>query len=366
MATKNRYETVLSNARGKPPAQGGKQVDWAPDIGNYMTDDEPPQTNSRTLTLYPRKEVAVGLHTIDADAGSNIRFRASATEIGENDFKISFNTWNDSKIHKGGASWLRVLADDPIFQVGYWTKDPCGAWANGNENTTNKKTYSDNIKFARPYDDPPNVIVWLSAFDSFKEQQWHIQAEATNITKEGFTINAHVWDDVRIWLFEVCWISHASNAAGITSGTFSRDATGPNTGTITFPKPFTGAGAPRLIMAINGFNFGNTKNLRAKVGGKWTNKVLKWSLDTWGDVKFRGLSAAYIAIERAIPPVSVLDTMNVPADKRPKSAAQLANAKKKADDDDGFGYRGLDDTGKHDPDEVSDGEDEDDDPPTWF
>ena len=248
--------------------------------------------------------------------------------------------------------------------MGYWTKDPCGAWANGNENTTNKKTYSDNIKFTRPYDDPPNVIVWL--FDSFKEQQWHIQAEVTNITKEGFTINAHVWDDVRIWLFQVCWIAHASNANGITSGTFSRDATGPNTGTITFPKPFTGAGAPRLIMTINGFNFGNTKNLRAKVGGKWTNKVLKWSLDTWGDVKFRGLSAAYIAIERAIPPVSLLDTMNVPADKKPKSAAQLANQKKKADNDVGLGFRGLDDTGKHDPDEVSDGEDEDDDPPTWF
>ena len=122
-------------------------------------------------------------------------------------------------------------------------------------------------------------------------------------------------------------------------------------------------------MAINGFNFGNTKNLRAKVGGKWTNRVLKWSLDTWGDVKFRGLSAAYIAIERAVPPVSVLDTMDVPKDKRPKSAAQREREKKKGtgdEEDDGLGFRGLDDTGKHDPDEVSDGEDEDDDPPTWF
>ena len=82
-------------------------------------------------------------------------------------------------------------------------------------------------------------------------------------------------------------------------------------------------------MAINGFNFGNTKNLRAKVGGKWTDRVLKWSLDTWGDVKFRGLSAAYIAIERAIPSVSVLDTMDVPKDKRPKSAAQREREKKK-------------------------------------
>ena len=96
--------------------------------------------------------------------------------------------------------------------------------------------------------------------------------------------------------------------------------------------------------------------------------MLNWSLETWGDVKFRGLSAAYIAIERAIPPVSVLDTMDVPADKKPKSAAQLAKQKKKkkAGDDDGLGFRGLDDTGRHDPDEVSDGEDEDDDPPTWF
>ena len=29
-------------------------------------------------------------------------------------------------------------------------------------------------------------------------------------------------------------------------------------------------------------------------------------------------------------------------------------------------YRGLEDTGRHDPDEVSDGEDDDDDVPTWF
>lgn len=29
-------------------------------------------------------------------------------------------------------------------------------------------------------------------------------------------------------------------------------------------------------------------------------------------------------------------------------------------------YRGWDDNGQHDPDEVSDGEGEDDDPPTWF
>ncbi|WP_298904096.1 hypothetical protein [uncultured Nostoc sp.] len=29
-------------------------------------------------------------------------------------------------------------------------------------------------------------------------------------------------------------------------------------------------------------------------------------------------------------------------------------------------YRGLDDTGEHDPEEVSDGEDEDDNVPTWF
>ena len=27
MATKNRYETLLTNARGKPPVQSGKQVD---------------------------------------------------------------------------------------------------------------------------------------------------------------------------------------------------------------------------------------------------------------------------------------------------------------------------------------------------
>ena len=281
-------------------AATGADVTLVPDSGTFETSYQPGAQSSQLVT-FSAPRVAVGLHLLDMSCDANIRFRIFASDINSDNFKIHFNSWSDSILYQGKASWLRMLGSDLNLLSGYFSTTEDHSRSKPQKITVRKTTVR-KINFAHSFSEVPKVIVWVSEVDLDRKHSWHFDAKATNITSDDFVLRIEAHDDCILFSATFCWIAHHADLPGMTSGTFSTsDDQATKTkkgykGEIQFPQAFDQP--PEVIACINSWDFHHGRNIRAKVTTINQNTGLSWSLETWGDSDMRSLGGAFIAFDQ--------------------------------------------------------------------
>lgn len=158
------------------------------------------------------------------------------------------------------------------------------------------------ILFDRPYASPPKVIVWLNQLDMAHNKNWRVEATATDVTADGFTIHLDTWSDSVLFSATAAWIAHPSSKAGVTSGSYNTtDVRGlypprlRTEGRVDFPAG-TFTATPTVLVAFNKLDVDCVNNLRAKLSAESVSQCgMNWHIYGWSNTQLYSAGASYIA-----------------------------------------------------------------------
>ncbi|KAI9791552.1 MAG: hypothetical protein M1833_001508 [Piccolia ochrophora] len=320
---------LVDKVLGERRTDGGQAPPSAPSVpppsfGIFDTPYEKGPNNNTTIS-FPTggglPGVAAGLCALDMGAWVGPRVKAFADNVGDAEFRVNVNTWGDGSLFAGSAAWFRAPGKHALVETGR---------VSGSARSTVQP-----ITFTKTFPNPPKVVVWLSGFDLGKDGNYRLKAEASDITRTGFTLKLETWGDTVLTSAEAAWIAFASTVPGLVSGKYSTDDVRPwnkptlvTTGEAKFDRAF--AKPPRVVAAISSIDYAKGKNLRLKMPIQATTTGLTWGLNTWDDSVLYSATAQYLAYPaeeeaRTLP--------SVPLNTGQADAVSGASAAKPADND---------------------------------
>lgn len=229
---------------------------------NYALADKEYQTKntyhfSREFTDRPKITLALtGLKTL---AGHTVCANTRSTNFQDDqcDIHLGINP-TDAQLKSGARlsnpglvsaniTSLETAQDDPAFQVGSFGAKPILTWAGSKQGKLNNSKY---IKFERPFLEPnPVVIVWLKSLHYRRGFATRINAYASDITAEGFTIHIDSSDDSYFFSAGASWVAYPSDMPGTHTGVIGAGAVTANFPANTFTE------SPKLLLAATELNF---------------------------------------------------------------------------------------------------------------
>ncbi|KAB5569917.1 metalloprotease [Coniochaeta sp. 2T2.1] len=258
----------------------------------------PVALNSRVIQFSPAyleaPKLVLGLNEVDMDCKANIRIKVHTDAIEKRsgqDFKLNIDSWSDSSLYGGGATWLEFAASENDFQVGEFdtltqrTIDQVPqADAQGVRRDVKTFTFPPGT-----YSQPPNVVVWLKALDLAKGANWRVRALARNVTADKFELSIESWSDTRLFSAAASWVAYPKGKEGVYSGVVNSldyrtwyPPSQDNGGKVRFPKAYDKE--PKVFAAINYLDMDSARNLRVKgFVDTVDNGGFAWHANTWGD-----------------------------------------------------------------------------------
>ncbi|KAL8710770.1 MAG: hypothetical protein Q9220_004788 [cf. Caloplaca sp. 1 TL-2023] len=278
------------------------------DAGQFNTMEVRPSTKpqektTKTKLLWKKYDhpprIPFGLTSLDVSNDKNIRVIAGAADIAQDKFTASLNSWGDTVLYGASLTYLEAGPGFDYLLTGTFHTTEVSKWQD------HKSQVSKRINFQHPFDgQPPKVLCWLTTMDMSKDRNFRIKTFATDIDAKGFTAHIETWDDSILYQAGITWLAYPGNHPNVASGSFGTDdirhADKPqleNSATIKFAA---GGGkfdkTPKLAMALTGFDYDHSKNLRLRLStSAVTKEAMTWHLQAWGDSRmFRG-SASYFA-----------------------------------------------------------------------
>ncbi|QRV93251.1 h-type lectin domain-containing protein [Ceratobasidium sp. AG-Ba] len=235
--------------------------------------------------------IPMGLNFLDIDHSKPLQIKAHIDNMTDTLMPaVHLDASGDTILYSAGCSWLDIVGEsDRDFQWG-----PCGFYS-GDKPTA-------EITFDRPFNRPPKVIVWIDELNLSEKKNWRLKAYAENVTKTGFTLCAPHTNDTTVLGIGTCWIACPDNRSHISIGNFNTADSGAschgqqNSKSIKFDKKFDCA--PRVFLALSGFDIDGGSNLRIKTYTKnVTASGMEVHIDTWGDTRMNSGIASYIAFQ---------------------------------------------------------------------
>ncbi|KAI4213869.1 MAG: hypothetical protein LQ351_003564 [Letrouitia transgressa] len=131
--------------------------------------------------------VIVALKLIDLENHKDYRVKAYATDIHEDRFTIHIDTWGDSILYAGAASWIAYPADLATSLSGsFITKE-------------NAPKSTDRFKFPEgKFVKKPTVRVFLNTIDVKCGTDLRIKVWADQVNQDGLTWHADTWEDTQL------------------------------------------------------------------------------------------------------------------------------------------------------------------------
>jgi hypothetical protein len=220
--------------------------------------------------------VPLGLNYLDIGNEANIRIKAYASDTTPNGFRVHVDTWSDTTLHAGGASWLNLAPDRPEYQHGQFST------------RTNTRISTHRITFERPFISLPKVIVFLNMLDLDKNFAWRIKTYATDIDCRGFTIHIETWDNTVVHGAAAGWVAYPENLTHVFGGTSNSMEACP----VVVPQHTVRRGInfdrvrfheqPHVFMAFNYIDVYNTNYLRLKAfPSSITTTGMDWNIQSW-------------------------------------------------------------------------------------
>jgi len=258
----------------------------------------PQLLNSADIPLTPvNLGFPIGLAQLDIDKTRNIRIKSYTDNVTQKSVRVHLDAWADTILYSATATWLEANNKDRDIQYGTFATTDDHPWDKPQLQT------SRYIKFAKPYAEPPKVVVWLNALDIDQSKNWRVKTYTSDIKADGFTLHIDTWADTILYLGSATWIAHPANRTDIASGTYSTQdvrawdkpqaTTG---GKANFDRRFQRT--PRVIAALNSIDIDHNANLRVR---STTNNIttggLGWNLDSWADTILYSAGASYLALQ---------------------------------------------------------------------
>ena len=275
------------------------------DAGQFNTMEVRPWNQPRlenTKTEYFWKKypapprLPLGLTSLDVDCGHNIRINAGATDITQEKYTASLSAWADTILYSASLTYLELGPGFEYLQTGTFNTQEVGRWQD------HAPKNSKRINFAQPFQgQPPNIICWLTTVDMDMGHNWRCKTYATDIDTNGFTVHIDTWADTIMYQAGMTWLAYPANQPNTASGSFSTEDVRPwqnpqleNTATVNFGKSF--GKTPKLAMALSGFDYDHSKNLRLRLStSSVTPSAMTWHLQAWADSVMYMACASYFA-----------------------------------------------------------------------
>lgn len=239
----------------------------------------------------------VGLSELDIGTEGKICANTYATSVQNDHFTIHLNSVGNKTMHGGACTWLEIAENDPDFQFGKFST------LEDHPSTAPQVYTSRVIKFPRVYTSPPQVVVWLTAFDLGRDKVFRVRTFATDITPTSFTIHINTWSDSILFTATSSWIAYPSDKPGIFGGTFNtlnvrsrKEHQYHNTAYVNFgSNVFTAP--PRTFLVFNSLDMSQKTNLRLRT---WASSVtatgMTWHIEGWYNTILYSAGVSYIAI----------------------------------------------------------------------
>lgn len=276
----------------------------------------PPQHNEKEMlfaSAYSKPpEIAVGLRALDISTLTNVRCSAAATRITGDSFVIHVDTWSDSTLYGGCASWLETRQEDDDFRVGNFSTQDDPRWERpppqeeeeaGNGSWVRPQKATKRVTFEKSFETTPNVVVWLTAFDMDRSQHIRVRAYAEKIDEDGFTINICTGGKSILYSASASWVAWNPNRHNTFSGSDTtrihkdnwEDVEQKYRGEVDFTGgPFNKR--PKVLLSVNELHFDNSYFVRFKAyESEVTKDGMTWNVDTWDDTRCFNVGVAYLA-----------------------------------------------------------------------
>ena len=164
--------------------------------------------------------------------------------------------------------------------------------------------YGKPCFFPTPFNEPPEVVVWLNRLDltSGIDHNYKIRAFADEVTSESFMAHLNTWDDGELNGAAMCWIAFPKRKAKVDSGKFSttevRKRTDPRPKTsakVKFKRKFDKV--PTVLAALNMVDAAGNADLRVKLSVNEVDREgFQWTFETWDDSTLYAAGASWIAL----------------------------------------------------------------------
>lgn len=231
--------------------------------------DKPQANNLKSIYCYKKyngaPQLPMGLTSLDIDQKANIRIRAFSSDVTQEKFKASLESWADTVLYSASLTWLECSNSRfDYLQTGTYNTQETRPWNNP------QLTQSARINFAKPFSSPPKVVTSLQELDMDRSRTWRIRVYATDVDTHGFTVHADSWANSILYSAGVTWLAYPADQPGVTSGKFNTQDVRPwnqpraeNSSTVNFDKAFSKP--PKVMMALDSLDYACSKNLRLRL-----------------------------------------------------------------------------------------------------
>ena len=247
--------------------------------------------------------LAYGLNWLDVDKGTDIRVKAEISKVQQDRFTATLGSWDDTKLHAAGMTWLEV-ARFPFLQTGVFSTDEVRPRNQPRVNT------SKRIEFQAPFQSSPKVVCFLTSLHMSNEYDSRVKVSSSGIDGNGFTINIGTWSDSILYSAGATWLAYPSGEAKVASGRFSTGDVLPQGKLRVESSTVKEWGmqfsrVPKVFMALDELHYGRGKNLRWRLKtSNVTRTGISWHLQTWEDSVMYHSGASYFAWEEALQEAS--------------------------------------------------------------
>jgi ankyrin repeat protein len=311
--------SLLQNYDNKALQRDGQRLERKPAIdlsgciyhyGNFNTKQVwsqkcPPMCSLEIFFTIPYAtppDVAVGFNEICTSGPQNIRIKTYTSEIECDRFRMHIVTWAGSAMSSAGTTSFIVGGDDLDYQCGSFNTLEDHAWDEPQVQTTRR------ISFTRPYDSPPEVVVWLNCLDMFHKRDWRVRVNTTDITSTGFTLHIDSLGDTLLFGAGASWITYPVGKVGVVSGKFRTEkitklANSIKKGVIVRRrgeikyKGGTLETVPRVFVAFNMLSIARGYSMNVNVT---TQSIKKFGMicciNAWARTRLHDAEVSYIAI----------------------------------------------------------------------
>ncbi|KAF4467213.1 metalloprotease [Fusarium albosuccineum] len=240
----------------------------------------PVALNSKAIQFSPpylvAPRLALGLKLLDIANSANMRVRAAAARVTEDQFALNIDSWADTQLYNASATWLEFSADETDYQgklvsVPATTLDyrPLNTFPTPDKGGVRRDTEHFDFPDGK-YTESPNVLVWLSALDLDRGHNWRVRAKATNVTASGFDLDIETWADTKLYSATASWVAYPKGREGVVNGRVSSGElrnwfppSASDSRKVKFPaRSFDRA--PKIFLAISELGLDLSTNLRVK------------------------------------------------------------------------------------------------------
>lgn len=130
------------------------------------------------------KNIIAGLRRLDMGTNGNFRLRSKITDIQKKKgYTWEVGTWADTNLFDASYSILSFEEEDQRVQTGHTE------W----KYLSGGKSRSTYRRFTKPFKTIPEVVVFITGFDTLQGRNIRISVSASNIDRNGFTVNMETW-----------------------------------------------------------------------------------------------------------------------------------------------------------------------------